>query len=140
MESIDIFEFADSGYKPIVDYDQWRVATLKYCEELEIRNIKMMQKHDETDEVFVLLAGACILFSGSDKEIPTKIAGIRMKPFTIYNVKRGVWHTHTLDKHANVLIVENRNTSDQNSPVTALTDAQLAQVNDLFYELSKNNT
>jgi len=60
-----------------------------------------------------------------------------MKTCTIYNVKRGVWHTHVLDKHAMVLIVENRNTSDQNSPVAALTNEQVEKVNNLFSELSK---
>jgi len=34
----------------------------------------------------------------------------------IYNVKKGVYHTHTLSKDAKVLIVENDDTSDDNSP------------------------
>ena len=54
---IEISRFQEEGYKPIVDYMEWRVAVLRYCEELEIDNIAAMQKHTQTDEVFVLLEG-----------------------------------------------------------------------------------
>ena len=33
-----------------------------------------------------------------------------------YNIKRGAYHTHTVDEHAKVLIVENSDTNDENSP------------------------
>ena len=52
------------------------------------------------------------------------IHAVDMQPLKAYNVKRGVWHSHTLDREASVLIVENRDTSKANSPVTPLTDHQ----------------
>jgi ureidoglycolate hydrolase len=119
---IEISEFQEAGYMPIVDYMDWRVAVLKYCEELEIDNITSMQKHMETDEVFVLLQGECTLFSAGDKEEIGEIRAWRMEPLRIYNVKKGVWHTHTLAKNTSVLIVENRTTGDDNSPTRNLSE------------------
>lgn len=62
MEGIEIIDFQPEGYKPLVDYESWRVAVLKFCDDLLIENVKTMQKHLYTDEVFVLVQGHCTLF------------------------------------------------------------------------------
>ncbi len=123
-ELIEIIGYEGEGYLPLIDFNSWRVAYLRYCEELELPNLNTMQKHDETDEVFVLLAGNCTLFIGGSGEDIEEITAISMKPLQLYNIKKGVWHTHTLDKEATVLIVENRDTSDSNSPTYVLNPAQ----------------
>ncbi|MBW6472820.1 MAG: hypothetical protein K0B14_06830 [Anaerolineaceae bacterium] len=108
--------FDGIGYQPVVDYESWRVAFLRYHPELLPENITHMQRHDETDEVFVLMEGQCILLIGEGKEEIDCIHAVDMQPFLIYNVKRGCWHSHTLSRDARVLIVENREISDNNSP------------------------
>ncbi len=87
-----------------------------------------MQKHDETDEVFVLLNGSCTLFLGGDEEKPGEIIGVDMEPHKLYNIKKGVWHNHIMDEDGEVLIVENRTTSDDNSPIIQLNEEQLKQL------------
>ncbi len=129
---IDITSYEGEGYKPVIDYMSWRVAILRYCEELEVQNLKTMQKHNESDEVFVLLAGNCTLFTGGSGDVINHMDGIAMEPMKLYNVKRGVWHTHTLDKEATVLIVENRDTSDLNSPTLKLDTEQIAKISEIF--------
>lgn len=129
---IEIFNFQDNGYLPIVDYESWRVAVLKYCEDLDVANLETMQKHDETDEVFVLVSGACTLFTGGDGAYPTDVEAILMQPLKVYNVKKSVWHTHALDKDAAVLIVENQNTGEGNSPVAHLSTEQKQRICDLY--------
>lgn len=118
----------------MIDFEAWRVAILRYCEELEVQNLTSMQKHNETDEVFVLLEGNCTLFTGGKGDTIHEIDAIAMKPLQLYNVKQGVWHTHTLDKAATVLIVENKDTSDINSPKDMLTEAQLELIKKLYEE------
>ncbi len=121
---LEVREYAGEGYRPLVDYGAWRVAILNFIDELVPENLDKLQRHDETDEVFVLLAGRCILFLAEGGEIYAQ----DMEPFKCYNVKRGAWHTHTLDRDARVLIVENRDTTSQNSPTVALDEAQRAKV------------
>ncbi len=135
-EYIDIMDYTGEGYHPMIDYGSWRVAVLRYCEELEIQNLFKMQKHQESDEVFVLLAGNCTLFSGgSGNEIGT-VEAVAMEPLKLYNVKKGVWHTHTLDKKATVLIVENQNTCDANSPELVMKEDQLTRLAIVFRKVS----
>ncbi len=125
---IEIKEFTDEGYSPIVDFESWRVAILNYIDELLPENIDNMQKHDETDEVFVLLSGRCILFIGEGTEKIEEISAVDMEPMKIYNIKKGVYHTHTLSEDAKLLIVENQNTDDSNSPKINLSNKNLKTI------------
>ena len=50
----------------------------------------------------------------------------------LYNVKKGVWHTHTLDKDGTVLIVENQDTNDDNSPTKSMSLEQLEQLDKVY--------
>lgn len=132
QELIAVSSYEGEGYVPMIDFESWRVAILNYCEELEVQNLKTMQKHDESDEVFVLLSGNCTLFTGGNGEQIGEIHMISMVPKKLYNVKKGVFHTHTLDKAGSVLIVENQNTCDENSPTRDMTEEQIEVLKTLF--------
>ena len=123
-ELIEIKEYTADGYQPLINYESWRVAILKYCDELLPENITKMQKHNQTDEVFVLLEGACILFLAEGDEEIEEIHAQEMEPLKVYNVKRSVLHTHTLSEDAVVLIVENDDTCLDNSPEKELSVEQ----------------
>jgi hypothetical protein len=58
-----------------------------------------------------------------------------MEPYKIYNIKKSVWHTHTLSRDGKVLIVENRNTTLDNSPFCPLTDAQRKMIAEMTIDL-----
>lgn len=131
-EWIEVTRYDGEGYQPLVDYQSWRVAILNYCEELEIDHISKMQKHCETDEVFVLLDGECTLFTGGIGEEIGELDAIVMEPYQIYNVKRNVWHTHTLNRRGKVLIVENQDTTEINSPCIDLSMEERGVLRKIF--------
>jgi hypothetical protein len=132
---LEVRSYDGAGYQPLIDYDKWRVAILRYSDELRPERIFAMQRHNETDEVFVLLGGRCILFLGEGNETIMSITAVDMVPRKLYNVKRGVWHSHTLNIDASVLIVENRDTTIQNSPKMLLDDDQRRRIVDITQEL-----
>jgi ureidoglycolate hydrolase len=112
---LEIREFTGPGYQPVIDFSMWRVAILNYIEEIHPERIEKMERHNETDEVFVLIKGQGILFLGEGNERVVKIHTQVLEPSKIYNVKRSVWHSIVLSKDGSVLIVENMNTSSANS-------------------------
>ncbi len=132
---LEISDYTGEGYRPLIDYGQWRVAILRYIDELLPENLGKMQRHDETDEVFVLLSGRCLLFLGEGDEAVEAIHAQDMQPLKLYNVKRGAWHTHTLDEAATVLIVENRDTTAANSPEIELNADQRQHIIELAHTL-----
>jgi hypothetical protein len=119
---IEIKEYKGDGYKPLIDFETWRVAVLKYCDELLPENITKLQRHDESDEVFVLLQGNCTLFIADGKEEIGTIYQEPMELLKLYNIKKSTWHSHTLSSDAVVLIVENVNTCLLNSPEIVLNE------------------
>ncbi|MCL1980585.1 MAG: hypothetical protein FWG62_05875 [Proteobacteria bacterium] len=123
-ELLEICEYNGCGYQPLVDFGTWRVAVLNYSADLQPERLTRMQRHNETDEVFVLLSGRCILFVGEGRDAVSQIHAEDLQPGLVYNVRQAVWHTHTLSPDAKVLVVENRETTYDNSPFTPLTKGQ----------------
>jgi ureidoglycolate hydrolase len=125
---LEIKEFTTEGYMPLIHYEKWRVAVLRYCDELLPENITKLQRHDLTDEIFVLLAGHCTLFLADGTDSISEIYVQSLESLKIYNVKRGVWHSHTLSPDTTVLIIENDDTCDGNSPECKLSSLQRQQL------------
>lgn len=134
---IEIRDHTGPDYKPLVDYQSWRVALMNYTDDLTPDKINRMQKHTETDEVFVLMAGRCILFIGEGEESVTSVHAVDMELYKLYNVRRGVWHSHTFSRDARVLIVENRDTVEANSPFVGLSGEQQGEIVELTKKLWK---
>jgi ureidoglycolate hydrolase len=132
---LQVRQYTGTGYMPLIDYGEWRVAILRYADELLPENIDSMQRHEDTDEVFVLLTGRCILFIGAGDEHVSAIKAQDMEPLKLYNVKKSCWHTHTLSQDATVLIVENRDTTIHNSPQVSLDATQRNQLIELTRDL-----
>lgn len=132
---IEIREHNEPDYMPLIDYQSWRVALINHTVDYLPEKITRMQKHTETDEVFVLLAGRCILFLGEGGESVTKVHAADMELYKLYNVKKGVWHSHTFSEDARVLVVENRDTVFENSPFVGLSETQQKEVLELTEEL-----
>jgi ureidoglycolate hydrolase len=117
---LEIHEFTGIGYKPLVDYGTWRVAILRYIDELIPGRIERVERHNKTDEVFVLLEGQAVLFlAEGDPEVVALYPQV-LEPLKMYHVKRGAWHVVVLSRGASLLLVENRDTSTGNSDYAPL--------------------
>ena len=125
---LGVYRHQEPGYRPLVDFASWRVAILNFSQDLRVENIKRLQRHNETDEVFVLLAGRFLLLTAEGEECATRIHAEDLQAGLVYNVRRGVWHNHVLSPDARVLVVENRDTTYDNSPFTDLSAAQQAEL------------
>ena len=93
---------------------------------------RSMQKHMETDEVFALLDGNCTLILAGDGDKPENYEMVKMEPHKLYNIKSGFWHNHVLDENGEVLIVENRDTTDDNSPTYHMDNGEIAAFQKAF--------
>ena len=122
----DIVTFEDEGYMPLIDFNCWRVAFLRFIDELLPENIIHAEKHLETDEVFVLLAGRALLIIGTGEDSIDELTYYEMEPCKLYNVKQSTWHNVVLSTDATILLVENRNTTSENTAYCKLNEGQRA--------------
>lgn len=118
---LEVRNYHGDGYKPLIDYGEWRVAILRYLDALQPERIDSMERHTETDEVFVLTKGHGVLIIGGNRDQVDRVQPQTMELGEIYNVKRNVWHTILLSRDASVLIVENNDTGDHNTEFDGLT-------------------
>ncbi|PKK91580.1 MAG: hypothetical protein CVV62_00905 [Tenericutes bacterium HGW-Tenericutes-7] len=138
MKYYDIYDFNGIGYEKLFHHRDWRVAVLNYIDELEIDALKYMEAHNLTDEVFVLLEGSCHLFFAEviHDEIKS-ICALNLEKHKVYKIPAGIFHTHTLSHDAKLLIIEEENTSDQNSPRIYLTEQDKEMIKEA-YERERN--
>jgi hypothetical protein len=115
MDGLEISSYEEKGYKPLVDFESWRVALINGAASYEPAKITSLSCHCETDEIFVLLKGSCMLLIGGRGENPGAVEKVWLQEGLLYNVTKGTWHNEFLMPGAKVLIVENANTSGANS-------------------------
>jgi hypothetical protein len=118
MKNYEVLDFNGFGYQKLHHFESWRIAVLKYIDELEIENIQYVECHHDTDEVFILLEGECRLYFYNQQMGFTYVDMIKNKTYVIH---KEIYHTHVLDQQAKVLIIENENTCDENSSRIYLT-------------------
>ena len=121
---LEVRQYTGEGYQPVIDFESWRVAILNYIEEIHPEKIDFVERHNETDEVFILMRGQGTLFLGEGQAKIERLHPVVMESGKLYNVKRGVWHTIVLSRDGSVLIVENRNTARENSSYLPLLQEQ----------------
>lgn len=102
---IQQYEFDGEDFKAIFGFEGWKIGLLRYSDRFS--EFKMLERHNETDEVFVLLEGNAILYTENQQ--------LQMQKSVVYNIPKGVWHHITVSKEATVMVVENSNTSADNS-------------------------
>jgi len=129
---IEISSCLVDDYSPLVEYGEWRVAAISASEHNSADAIMQLERHSETDEVFVLMRGRAILFAAADQGrwVTGRIDSVEMETLRVYNVKRGVWHACALGPDAVVLVVENSGTGSSNSDYSQLTMDQRRLVMD----------
>lgn len=121
---LQMVDYNGEGYKPLVDFGTWRVAYLRFIDELIPENIQKLERHVETDEVFVLLEGKAVLFlGGGDGEI-RELHEELMQAGKLYNVRKNAWHVCVLSRDATILLVENRDTGRENTDYIELDACQ----------------
>ena len=97
-----------------MSFGKWRVAYLNDAPVFREENFCQMERHNETDEVFILLEGAATLVIGEEMN------RIPMEPHKIYNIPVGVWHNIFTTEGTRVLIVENEDTGLANSEIKSI--------------------
>jgi hypothetical protein len=104
---LEMYQWEGEGYQPLVFFDNWQVAVLNWEPIFDLKNLGEIERHNSTDEVFVLLKGKAVLFTlTADGRISVE----DMHANKIYNVTQGSWHNLIATRDCRWIIVENRDT------------------------------
>lgn len=121
QELLEIKSCTESGYHPQVYFEGWRVAFLNDTPKFHLEQVREMQRHNTSDEVFILLEGNFTLYVGDGgDDTPGQIQAVTLEAGKMYNVRKGVWHTHVTGPGSKVAIIENADVSPENSDTIAV--------------------
>ena len=109
MKGLEILDYKGDGYFSPYSFEGWKVALLHHAKRFTRQGVTYLERHKETDEVFVLLNGQGTLLIGDEATETVMIPG------KLYVVKQNQWHNIIVSEDAKVLIVENVNTGQENT-------------------------
>ncbi|MCY4021292.1 MAG: cupin domain-containing protein [Chloroflexi bacterium] len=122
---LETYEWKGQGFEPLVFTDEWQVALLNWEPLFDRVSLDEIERHNHSDEVFVLLRGQAVLFTRPEGG---KLQAIEMAPGKIYNVPAGVWHNIVATRDVSFLIVENRDTHLRDTEIRPISPDELAQL------------
>ncbi len=102
---MEILSFDGEDFKAVTQFEGWKIGLLRYSERFSAYTVE--ERHLETDEAFILLEGNATLYEEKKPYI--------MEKCKVYNVKKGLWHHIVVSEDATVLVVENSNTTKENT-------------------------
>ena len=121
VDGIEIYEYHGAGYKPLAYSQDWMVALLNYEDIMGLDKALDIERHVQSDEVFILLEGRAAFYLVAEGQ-PLQVT--ELKPGLVYNVIKGTWHNLLATKDAVFAIVENRDTDVFDTETRPLTGAE----------------
>lgn len=128
---LEIKQYVGEGYHPLISFGTWQVAILRWKQSMTPENIEVMERHTQTDEVFILLEGQATLIIGGRQGMVEGVHPQAMEKGKLYNVKQNAWHTAIISRDASILIVEQRDTGKENTEFAGITPEQHQQIVEL---------
>ena len=129
QSKISAESFEDEGLKRVVESGSWFVGIKNWKPANDATHFDSMERHMETDEVFVLLEGGCtLLVDHSEDNSCTNIHCIAMEKNRVYCIHPGVWHNTITTKDAKLILIENKNTSMENSETLTLGEKEITAI------------
>lgn len=107
---IEQYSFTGEDFEVLKNCENWKIGFLRYSERFS--EFKQLERHLRTDEAFILLDGRAVLYTENER--------CEMKKCTLYNIPKGVWHHIVVSRDATVMVVENADTSAENTEKRAI--------------------
>jgi type II secretory pathway component PulL len=127
---LEVGQYFDDGYKPVLDFHGWRVAMLRYGEFVTAKHLHQVERHRNTNEVFILTAGEADLILCDAGDVPQNAYVLPMKHNVAYNIPDYGWHHVVMSKDAHIILFERTETSAATSDYAKLTQAQLNTIHE----------
>jgi hypothetical protein len=113
------------GLARVYENKAWMVGLKNYKPSNDARRFTEIERHRETDELFLLLSGSCVLLSASEEKGALRFESQAMRTGALYVVPASLWHTTITEPGATLALVEDPRTGAANSDVRVLTTGEL---------------
>lgn len=129
--TIAMYEFAQDGMQRVFENEKWMVGIKNWKPANDITGIDCLERHNETDELFVLVAGSCTLIYANETNGGIQFGAVKMEPQKVYNIPAALWHNTITQKDTKMILIEDSNTSMENSDILFLDEEQIKTIRSL---------
>lgn len=125
---IESFAFNGEGMQRVYENAKWTVGVKNWKPANDITNLNCLERHNLTDELFVLLEGSCTLIFANEGASGLELEAVKMEKEKVYNIPQSLWHNTVTKKSTKMILIEDSNTSGANSDVIELSAEQIVKV------------
>lgn len=125
---IEQLSFTGEGMNRVYENEKWMVGLKNWKPANDITGIDCLERHNETDELFVLLAGRCTLVFATGENNALTFGAVEMEPNKVYNIPRSMWHNTVTQKDTKLVLIEDVSTGMENSDILPLSPEQIELV------------
>jgi hypothetical protein len=107
---VEIGKWFEPGCKAVLEFGGWKIAMLREFDLVVPDAFCRVERHWNSNEVFVLTTGHADLIVFEGEEGPTRPHILSMMPNAAYNVGKSVWHHVIMSRDAHIVIIERQET------------------------------
>ena len=101
------------GFESIFHTPNFKCAFITLSPQYSFGKVKEMKRHNDSDEVFVLLSGSATLLTREEGNL--EYTKTPLKHGTAYNVQQGTWHYLAVSEDALVFVAESGTMKTENT-------------------------
>lgn len=128
---IENYSFEGEGMQRVFENEKWMVGIKNWKPDNDVTGVNCLERHNETDELFVLIAGSCTLVTANEVDGEYVFDAVKMEPNKVYNIPATLWHNTITCKDTKLILIEDSNTSMKNSDILSLGAEQIVAVQEL---------
>lgn len=129
--NIEHYEFAGEGMQRVYENEKWMVGIKNWKPANDITGIDCLERHNKTDELFVLTEGECTLIYANETKNGLEFGCVKMVPGKVFNIPATLWHNTITQKDTKMILIEDSNTSMENSDILKLDEDQIKNIRSL---------
>lgn len=126
------YSFDGEGMQRVFENEKWTVGIKNWKPANDITGINNLERHNKTDELFVLIAGSCTLIYANEKDGELELKTVKMEKNKVYNIPSTLWHNTITSKDTKMILIEDSNTSMDNTELVDLNSEQLDKIKTLL--------
>ena len=101
------------GFEVVVQNPDFKCAFITASPQYAYGKVNALKRHNDSDEVFVLLSGNAVLLTKDDADTHYQTTSLRLK--TAHNVTKGTWHHLAVSADAVVFVAESGSMKRENT-------------------------
>lgn len=125
---IESYNYTGEAMARVYENEKWTIGIKNWKPGSDPGGIDCLERHNETDELFVLVRGSCVLVCAEETGAGLEFSSVEMELDTVYNIPRGLWHNAITSRNAKLIVMEDVSTGMNNSDLLSLNEEQTALV------------